>query len=205
MSRHTNSLHCKRGQHGPWDFGFPSVFLVLSSIFSRVVGLVYDPRMKEHRNEMDPWHPEVPDRISRIWEALCSMGYTDRCRVIQVSNAPVMSGLLWALGVCCCCGLQFEVYDDFLCLCSLEMLLKRRYDRFMSEFAGLVTFLSKLRLNSLFPLFLPPSRPPSREDHFKRMSSTPKLSPAELVYFAINYNSIYLHPVVSIQLLSFSN
>ena len=55
---------------------------------------MYDPRMKEHRNEMDPWHPEVPDRISRIWEALCSMGYTDRCRVIQVRDAPVMSDQL---------------------------------------------------------------------------------------------------------------
>ena len=92
----------------------------------RMVGLVYDPRMKEHRNEMDPWHPEVPDRISRIWEALCSMGYTDRCRVIQVRDVPVVSDQLQISEVLLLFGLQFEIYDDFLCLYSLGMLLKRR-------------------------------------------------------------------------------
>ena len=81
-------------KEGSMDHEILDLLLVLSLICPRVVGLVYDPRMKDHRNEMDPWHPEVPDRISRIWEALCRMGYTDRCRIIQVSDVPVMSGML---------------------------------------------------------------------------------------------------------------
>ena len=83
---------------------------------------MYDPRMKEHRNEMDPWHPEQPDRISRIWEALRSMGYTDRCRVIQVRDASVAPGLV----VVILKSFVSVLYGDFLYLYSLEMLLKRR-------------------------------------------------------------------------------
>jgi len=54
------------------------------------VGLVYDPRMKDHCNEVNPWHPEKPERISQIWEALVNGRYTNRCNIIQVSSAAVM-------------------------------------------------------------------------------------------------------------------
>lgn len=49
--------------------------------------------MKDHCNEVDPWHPEKPERISRIWEALVDGRYTNRCNIIQVSSAAVMVNL----------------------------------------------------------------------------------------------------------------
>ena len=85
----------------------------------------------------------------------------------------------------------------------------------MGEFAGSVLLHSKLRLNTLSPLS--PSPPPSfshpsfplpsfsslspfRKDYFKRMSSTPKLSPDKLAYFAMSYNSVFLNQVNPLQL-----
>jgi len=49
--------------------------------------------MKDHCNEVDPWHPEKPERISQIWEALVDGRYTNRCNIIQVSSAAVLFNL----------------------------------------------------------------------------------------------------------------
>lgn len=50
-------------------------------------GVVYDAVMVEHRNETDINHPECPDRIVRIWDALISRGYVNRCVRIHSRNA----------------------------------------------------------------------------------------------------------------------
>ena len=47
-------------------------------------GLVYDARMEEHRMELTPWHPELPERIRLPWEALERGGYSKRCQLIKV-------------------------------------------------------------------------------------------------------------------------
>nr|XP_033779735.1 histone deacetylase 6 isoform X2 [Geotrypetes seraphini] len=42
-------------------------------------GLVYDERMKEHFNMWDSYHPEVPQRISRIYQLHMDLGLVSRC------------------------------------------------------------------------------------------------------------------------------
>ena len=54
-------------------------------------GLVYDSRMQGHINEPTPSHPEMPDRVSRIWQALCDKRLVDRCLRVEVG------------GACACC------------------------------------------------------------------------------------------------------
>ena len=39
-----------------------------------------------HENESNPGHPETPDRIVRIWEALCGRGLVERCTRIEVGE-----------------------------------------------------------------------------------------------------------------------
>ncbi|NWZ88400.1 HDAC6 deacetylase, partial [Poecile atricapillus] len=43
------------------------------------VGLVYDPRMEEHRNTWDSQHPECPQRLSRVLQRLQELGLAQRC------------------------------------------------------------------------------------------------------------------------------
>ncbi|NWZ74418.1 HDAC6 deacetylase, partial [Acrocephalus arundinaceus] len=43
------------------------------------VGLVYDPRMEEHRNTWDSQHPESPQRLSRVLQRLQELGLAQRC------------------------------------------------------------------------------------------------------------------------------
>ncbi|XP_030049781.1 protein deacetylase HDAC6 isoform X3 [Microcaecilia unicolor] len=42
-------------------------------------GLVYDERMKDHYNMWDSCHPEVPQRISRIYQLHMDLGLVSRC------------------------------------------------------------------------------------------------------------------------------
>ena len=42
--------------------------------------------MCDHENESNPGHPETPDRIVRIWEALCGRGLVERCTRIEVGE-----------------------------------------------------------------------------------------------------------------------
>ena len=56
-------------------------------------GLVYDARMEEHKMELEPWHPEQPDRIRLPWEALQRDGYSKRCHhLIKVSLDACVPG-----------------------------------------------------------------------------------------------------------------
>ncbi|XP_056371396.1 histone deacetylase 6 [Oenanthe melanoleuca] len=43
------------------------------------VGLVYDPRMEEHRNTWDSQHPECPQRLARVLQRLQELGLAQRC------------------------------------------------------------------------------------------------------------------------------
>ncbi|XP_062368108.1 histone deacetylase 6 isoform X2 [Cinclus cinclus] len=43
------------------------------------VGLVYDPRMEEHRNTWDSHHPECPQRLARVLQRLQELGLAQRC------------------------------------------------------------------------------------------------------------------------------
>ena len=47
-------------------------------------GLLYDARMRQHRNESNLGHPECPDRITRIWDMLSDKGLVLRCTKIEV-------------------------------------------------------------------------------------------------------------------------
>ena len=49
------------------------------------VGLVYDPRMMNHKAPDD--HPEQPQRIERIWSALEERNITTQCRRIKSREA----------------------------------------------------------------------------------------------------------------------
>jgi len=53
-------------------------------MFYSSTGLVYNPRMKEHRDDVNPYHPEQPERIGRIWSALEERGYSKRCTMVKV-------------------------------------------------------------------------------------------------------------------------
>ena len=50
-------------------------------------GLVYDPQMQEHVNEVDPSHPERPERVGKAWQALKGGGYVGRCQRIPSREA----------------------------------------------------------------------------------------------------------------------
>ncbi|NXU92880.1 HDAC6 deacetylase, partial [Xiphorhynchus elegans] len=53
------------------------------------VGLVYDPRMEEHRNTWDSQHPECPQRLPRVLQRLQELGFAQRClRVPPKPAAP---------------------------------------------------------------------------------------------------------------------
>ncbi|XP_003382755.1 PREDICTED: histone deacetylase 6-like [Amphimedon queenslandica] len=60
-----------------------------SSFTSQCVmtGIVYDERMKNHRNDNNPNHPECPERISSIWEQLVDDGVVECCRRIDARSA----------------------------------------------------------------------------------------------------------------------
>ena len=47
-------------------------------------GLIYDPLMTKHQNEVSPNHPEIPDRIAEPWQRLKENGLMDRCKIIEV-------------------------------------------------------------------------------------------------------------------------
>lgn len=51
-----------------------------------MTGLVYDDRMKSHKNEFSD-HPECPERISSIWGQLLSDGVVECCRRIEARPA----------------------------------------------------------------------------------------------------------------------
>ncbi|XP_028669144.2 histone deacetylase 6 isoform X1 [Erpetoichthys calabaricus] len=50
-------------------------------------GLVYDERMMEHYNMWDSHHPEVPQRISRIFSHLEKQGFVERCQRLSIRAA----------------------------------------------------------------------------------------------------------------------
>lgn len=50
-------------------------------------GLVYDPQMQEHVNEVDPSHPERPERVGKMWQALTEGGLVGRCRRVLSREA----------------------------------------------------------------------------------------------------------------------
>lgn len=52
-----------------------------------MTGIVYDERMKTHRNDNNPNHPECPERISSIWEQLIDDGVVECCRRINARSA----------------------------------------------------------------------------------------------------------------------
>lgn len=52
----------------------------------RMTGIVYDERMKAHKNEHYD-HPESPTRISCIWEALVDGGVVDCCKRVEAREA----------------------------------------------------------------------------------------------------------------------
>ena len=53
----------------------------------RRTGLVYDPQMQEHVNEVDPSHPERPERVGKMWQALTEGGLVGRCRRVLSREA----------------------------------------------------------------------------------------------------------------------
>ncbi|XP_058245625.1 histone deacetylase 6 [Hemibagrus wyckioides] len=53
----------------------------------RVTGLIYDERMMEHHNMWDSHHPELPQRIFRIFSHHEDLGFVDRCRRIPARLA----------------------------------------------------------------------------------------------------------------------
>lgn len=57
-----------------------------SSSPSRLTGVVYDERMKAHKNEASD-HPERPERISAIWEQLQNDGVAECCKSIEAREA----------------------------------------------------------------------------------------------------------------------
>uniref|UniRef100_A0A7N0TC05 histone deacetylase n=1 Tax=Kalanchoe fedtschenkoi TaxID=63787 RepID=A0A7N0TC05_KALFE len=53
----------------------------------RKVGLVYDDRMCKHFNTDGEHHPENPDRVRTIWNALQSAGVSQRCVMLNAKEA----------------------------------------------------------------------------------------------------------------------
>ncbi|NXF28399.1 HDAC6 deacetylase, partial [Rhodinocichla rosea] len=51
------------------------------------VGLVYDPRMEEHRNTWDSHHPEAPQRLPRVLQRLQELGLAQRCLPVPARPA----------------------------------------------------------------------------------------------------------------------
>jgi hypothetical protein len=50
-------------------------------------GLVYDELMTKHVNQWSRFHPEAPERITRMWAMLGERGYVKRCKRIPVCGA----------------------------------------------------------------------------------------------------------------------
>ena len=42
--------------------------------------------MTEHRNALDPQHPETPERITEIWRVLEEEGLKGRCELVEVRH-----------------------------------------------------------------------------------------------------------------------
>ncbi|KAG8379252.1 hypothetical protein BUALT_Bualt07G0069300 [Buddleja alternifolia] len=53
----------------------------------RRVGLIYDERMCKHHTPVEEGHPEQPDRIRFIWDALSSSGIANRCVIVNAKEA----------------------------------------------------------------------------------------------------------------------
>lgn len=53
--------------------------------FSRT-GLIYDVLMTKHQNEVNPYHPETPERIAATWHELELKGLMQRCTVLEVCD-----------------------------------------------------------------------------------------------------------------------
>ncbi|XP_041093058.1 histone deacetylase 6 [Polyodon spathula] len=60
---------------------------VMRGLPSARTGLVYDERMKEHHNMWDSHHPELPQRISRIFSRHEELGLVSRCQRIPARHA----------------------------------------------------------------------------------------------------------------------
>ncbi len=54
---------------------------------------MYDEAMTKHRSEINPNHPETPERIAHTWHALETRGLTKRCKVIEVGVAEYWWGV----------------------------------------------------------------------------------------------------------------
>lgn len=52
----------------------------------RSTGIVYDERMKAHRNE-NADHPECPERITSIWQQLIEDGVAKCCKQVEAREA----------------------------------------------------------------------------------------------------------------------
>ena len=68
-------------------------------VSSSRTGLVYDVAMTRHQNEVNPYHPETPERISETWHALEVKGYLERCTLLEV---------------CCSCGYNSSLMSHTL-------------------------------------------------------------------------------------------
>ena len=45
---------------------------------------MYDSAMTKHKNELNPDHPEVAERVSEPWKVLGENGLSKRCTVLEV-------------------------------------------------------------------------------------------------------------------------
>ncbi|XP_063792168.1 histone deacetylase 6 isoform X2 [Pseudophryne corroboree] len=71
----------------PKEFGEERVRVILDTVMQEVMrevpaqrtGLVYDEQMMNHYNMWDSGHPEVPQRIARIFQRHKEMGLLERC------------------------------------------------------------------------------------------------------------------------------
>ncbi|XP_064398021.1 histone deacetylase 6-like [Halichondria panicea] len=53
----------------------------------RTTGVIYDRRMLKHFNELNPNHPETPERIEHTWNDLESLGLLQQCTQLEAREA----------------------------------------------------------------------------------------------------------------------
>ncbi|XP_069503572.1 histone deacetylase 6 [Ambystoma mexicanum] len=69
-----------QGTPKDWDLMLDTTMAeVMRTLPSERTGLVYDERMMEHANSWDSHHPELPQRISRIYERHVELRLVERC------------------------------------------------------------------------------------------------------------------------------
>ena len=84
LAAELGSLSLSGAKHGHDDEDVPPGYYEMGNLESDV-GLVYDPRMMDHKAPED--HPEQPQRVERIWSALEEHKVTPQCRRVQSREA----------------------------------------------------------------------------------------------------------------------